>query len=118
VLFQIIEKAGTIPWDNIKLPADRTLLAAKKMINNEREKVTAMNNGEEPVSATKVTNPEVYRSLPLLVLTCRVYRSVQLVVRRPMARARRRNLSRLANPPRRERLLSKVQAQRRVARRR
>ncbi|KAK1056101.1 hypothetical protein LTR74_015183 [Friedmanniomyces endolithicus] len=53
VLFQIIEKAGTIPWDNIKLPADRTLLAAKKMINNEREKVTAMNNGEEPVSATK-----------------------------------------------------------------
>ncbi|KAK0283592.1 hypothetical protein LTR35_006051 [Friedmanniomyces endolithicus] len=53
VLFQIIEKAGTIPWDNIKLPADRTLLAAKKMINNEREKVTAMNKGEEPVSATK-----------------------------------------------------------------
>jgi len=71
VLFQIIEKAGTIPWDNIKLPADRTLLAAKKMINNEREKVTAMNNGEEPVSATKVANPEVYLPLLLLVLTCR-----------------------------------------------
>ncbi|TKA43402.1 hypothetical protein B0A54_05884 [Friedmanniomyces endolithicus] len=69
VLFQIIEKAGTIPWDNIKLPADRTLLAAKKMINNEREKVTAMNNGEEPVSATKVANPEVYLPLLLLVLT-------------------------------------------------
>ncbi|KAK0255059.1 hypothetical protein LTR91_000990 [Friedmanniomyces endolithicus] len=60
VLFQIIEKAGTIPWDNIKLPADRTLLAAKKMINNEREKVTAMNNaggakadGESPEKKPK-----------------------------------------------------------------
>ncbi len=118
VLFQIIEKAGTIPWDNIKLPADRTLLAAKKMINNEREKVTAMNNGEAPASATKVINTETRRLSMLFVLTCRVYRSVLLVVRRSMARARRRSLSKLAKPPRRERLLLKVQAQRRVARRR
>ncbi|TKA73988.1 hypothetical protein B0A55_05580 [Friedmanniomyces simplex] len=53
VLFQIIEKAGNIPWDDIKLPADRTLRAVKKKVNNEKEKVTAMNNGEEAVPATK-----------------------------------------------------------------
>ncbi|KAK1810946.1 hypothetical protein LTR12_014704 [Friedmanniomyces endolithicus] len=57
VLFQIIEKAGTIPWDNIKLPADRTLLAAKKMINNEREKKRAAGgakaDGESPEKKPK-----------------------------------------------------------------
>ncbi|KAK5704285.1 hypothetical protein LTR97_003300 [Elasticomyces elasticus] len=53
VLFQIIEKVGTVPWDEIKLPADRTLLAAKKMLNNEKEKMTALISGEGSGSPTK-----------------------------------------------------------------
>ncbi|KAK3066547.1 hypothetical protein LTR53_017057 [Teratosphaeriaceae sp. CCFEE 6253] len=38
VMCQIIEKAGAVPWDDIKLPEDRTLKAARTMINNEKEK--------------------------------------------------------------------------------
>ncbi|KAK5684371.1 hypothetical protein LTS10_004239 [Elasticomyces elasticus] len=53
VLFQIIEKVGTVPWDEIKLPADRTLLATKKMLNNEKEKVGVLINGEEGGSGSK-----------------------------------------------------------------
>lgn len=39
LLFQIIEKAGKIPWDSITLPEGRTQKACVVMIDKEKQKV-------------------------------------------------------------------------------
>ncbi|KAK3672235.1 hypothetical protein LTR78_007988 [Recurvomyces mirabilis] len=52
LLFQIIEKAGTIPWSELTLPEGRTQKACSVMVDKEKQKVKkarlAKENGEEP----------------------------------------------------------------------
>jgi hypothetical protein len=39
LFFQIIEKAGTIPWDKITLPEGRTRKACELMVSREKSKI-------------------------------------------------------------------------------
>jgi hypothetical protein len=39
LLFQIVEQAGSIPWDSLKLPEGRTRKACTVMIDREKQKV-------------------------------------------------------------------------------
>lgn len=58
VLFQVIEKAGSIPWDELELPEGRTKKAVQIMIGKEKDKVKkareAKGNGEPVAETPKV----------------------------------------------------------------
>ncbi|KAI7208140.1 hypothetical protein KC333_g9241 [Hortaea werneckii] len=57
ILFQIIEKAGGIPWDSIQLPEGRNRKSVQNMIDKERAKIKkareAGGNGESTETAPK-----------------------------------------------------------------
>ncbi|KAK3628554.1 hypothetical protein LTR56_005014 [Elasticomyces elasticus] len=58
ILFQIMDQVNTIDWEAITLPADRTLLGARKMIGKEKEKVKKA-GGESPTKKRAAsTKPE------------------------------------------------------------
>lgn len=45
LLFQIIEKAGSIPWDDLVLPEGRTKKACVVMVDKEKAKVRKARGG-------------------------------------------------------------------------
>ncbi|KAI7155437.1 hypothetical protein KC349_g6979 [Hortaea werneckii] len=57
ILFQIIEKAGGIPWDSIQLPEGRNRKSVQNMIDKEKAKIKkareAGGNGESTEAAPK-----------------------------------------------------------------
>ncbi|KAI6892293.1 hypothetical protein KC318_g11960 [Hortaea werneckii] len=57
ILFQIIEKAGGIPWDSIQLPEGRNRKSVQNMIDKEKAKIKkareAGGNGESTETAPK-----------------------------------------------------------------
>jgi len=58
-IVQIIEKAGPIPWDALKLPEGRTKKAVQVMIDKEKQKVKrareAEGNGDDVQTSGKVS---------------------------------------------------------------
>ncbi|KAI6801067.1 hypothetical protein KC332_g16151 [Hortaea werneckii] len=57
ILFQIIEKAGGIPWDALQLPEGRNKKSVQNMIDKEKAKIKkareADGNGESTETAPK-----------------------------------------------------------------
>ncbi|KAI6878134.1 hypothetical protein KC360_g8777 [Hortaea werneckii] len=74
ILFQIIEKAGGIPWDVLQLPEGRNKKSVQNMIDKEKAKIKkareADGNGESTETApkAKVSKEELqlYRSFSWL----------------------------------------------------
>lgn len=74
VYFQIIAKAGSIPWNDLELPEGRTLNAVQKMIGKEKEKAKRAraagldsddeaDGGKKKAAGGKVSSPSI--SFPL-----------------------------------------------------
>lgn len=74
ILFQIIEKAGGIPWDSIQLPEGRNRKSVQNMIDKEKAKIKkareAGGNGESTETApkAKVSKEKKLSFLPLNIL--------------------------------------------------
>ena len=61
VLFQIIEKSGPIPWDDLKLPDGRTKKAVQVMVDKEKQKLKKARDAENGGESGKAS-PKVYFS--------------------------------------------------------
>ncbi|CZT14596.1 uncharacterized protein RCC_00571 [Ramularia collo-cygni] len=55
LLFQIIEKAGTIPWAELDLPEGRTQKACSVMVDKEKAKLRKAKEGGDEDGATTAT---------------------------------------------------------------
>lgn len=102
VLFQIIEKAGGIPWDSIQLPEGRNRKSVQNMIDKEKAKIKKAReagvNGESTETApkAKVSKEKLpfYRSISWLTYELCRAREVPQPTTMMTSRRRRRRRSR------------------------